>query len=39
MVPRVGNPRGVFQTRLQVAVGMIVGILVLFGFFITIVTA
>jgi len=38
MVPRIGNPRPVFQTRLQVAVGMIVGILVLFGFFITIVT-
>jgi rhomboid protease GluP len=39
MVPRVGNPRDIFQTRLQLAVGMIVGILVLFGFFITIVTA
>ncbi len=39
MVPRVGTPRSVFQTRLQIAVGMIVGILVLFGFFITIVTA
>jgi len=38
MVPRIGNPRPVFQTRLQIAVGMIVGILVLFGFFITIVT-
>jgi rhomboid protease GluP len=35
MVPRIGNPRPVFQTRLQVAVGMIVGILVLFGFFIS----
>jgi rhomboid protease GluP len=39
MVPRIGTPRSVFQTRLQVAVGMIVGLLVLFGFFITIVTA
>ena len=39
MVPRIGTQRNVFQTRLQVAVGMIVGILVLFGFFITIVTA
>jgi rhomboid protease GluP len=35
MVPRIGNPRPIFQTRLRVAVGMIVGILVLFGFFIT----
>ncbi len=39
MVPRIGNSRSVFQTRLQIAIGMIVGILVLFGFFITIVTA
>jgi len=39
MVPRIGSPRNVFQTRLQIAVGMIVGILVLFGFFISIVTA
>ena len=38
MVPRIGNPRPVFQTRLQVAVGLIAGILVLFGFFVTIVT-
>jgi len=35
MVPRIGNPRPVFQTRLQVAVGMVVGILVLFGFYIS----
>lgn len=35
MVPRIGNPRPVFQTRLQVAVWMIVGILVLFGFYIS----
>ena len=35
MVPRIGNPRPIFQTRLQVAVGMIIGILVLFGFFIS----
>jgi len=35
MVPRLGNPRPVFQTRLQIAVGMIVGILVLFGFYIS----
>src|SRR3569833_2674230 len=39
MVPRIGNPRPVFRTRLQVAVGMIVGILVLFGFFVTIATS
>lgn len=35
MVPRIGNPRPLFQTRLQVAVWMIVGILVLFGFYIS----
>ena len=35
MVPRIGNPRPVFQTRLQIAVGMIVGILVLLGFYIS----
>ena len=39
MVPRLGNPQPVFRLRLQIAVGMIVGILVLFGFFITTVTA
>lgn len=35
MVPRIGNPKPVFQTRLQVAVWMIVGILVMFGFYIS----
>lgn len=35
MVPRIGNPRPVFQTRLQIAVWMIVGVLVLFGFYIS----
>lgn len=35
MVPRIGNPRPVFDRRLQVAVWMIVGILVLFGFFVS----
>lgn len=35
MVPRIGNPRSVFQTRLQIAIWMIVGILVLFGFYIS----
>lgn len=35
MVPRIGNPRPAFNRRLQIAVGMIVGILVLFGFYIS----
>lgn len=35
MVPRIGNPRPVFDRRLQIAVWMIFGILVLFGFFIS----
>jgi rhomboid protease GluP len=35
LVPRIGSPRSVFQTRLRLAIGMIVGILVLFGFFIS----
>jgi len=35
MVPRIGNAKPVFMTRLQVAVGMIAGILVLFGFYIS----
>jgi rhomboid protease GluP len=39
MVPRIGNPRPIFRTRLQIALGMIVGILVLFGFFVTIATS
>ncbi|MGB6729404.1 MAG: rhomboid family intramembrane serine protease [Terracidiphilus sp.] len=33
MVPRLGSPRPAFNLRLRVAVGLIVGILVLFGFF------
>lgn len=33
MVPRIGSPRPVFLTRLRVAILMIVGLLVLFGFF------
>src|SRR5580698_5662424 len=32
LVPRIGSPRSVFQTRMRLAVGMIVGLLVLFGF-------
>ena len=35
MVPRIGNARSAFQTRLQIAIGMVVGILVLFGFYIS----
>jgi rhomboid protease GluP len=33
MVPRLGSPRRVFTMRLQFAVAMVVGILVLFGFY------
>ncbi len=33
MVPRIGSPRPVFERRLRIAVLMIVGILVLFGFY------
>jgi rhomboid protease GluP len=38
MVPRLGSPRQVFNTRLRVAVGVVVGLLVLFAFYITHVT-
>jgi rhomboid protease GluP len=33
MVPRIGSPRPVFRMRLQIAIVMVVGILVLFGFY------
>ena len=33
MVPRLGSPRPVFNMRLRLAVGLVVGLLVLFGFF------
>jgi rhomboid protease GluP len=33
MIPRLGSPRPLFQMRLKVAVGMLTGILVLFGFY------
>lgn len=33
LVPRLGSPRKLFAIRLRIAVGMIVGLLVLFGFF------
>ena len=34
MVPRLGSPRRVFNMRLRIAVGMVVGLLVLFAFYI-----
>ncbi len=33
MVPRIGSPRALFQRRLQIAVIMTVGVLVMFGFY------
>jgi rhomboid protease GluP len=33
MVPRIGSPRALFERRLRIAVLMVVGILVLFGFY------
>jgi hypothetical protein len=38
MVPRLGSPRTVFNTRLRLAVGMVVGVLVLFGVYIAHIT-
>jgi len=38
LVPRPGSPRRVFQVRLRAAVTMIVGLLVLFGFYVAHVT-
>lgn len=34
MVPKLGSPRDVFQTRLFAAIGMVVAVLVLFGFYV-----
>lgn len=34
MVPRLGSPRSSFETRLRVAIGMVVGVLVLFAFYV-----
>jgi rhomboid protease GluP len=34
LVPRIGSPRSVFQTRLRLAVGLMIGLLVLFGFYV-----
>ncbi len=33
MIPRIGSPRGAFNLRLRAAVGVVVGVLVLFGFY------
>jgi len=33
MVPQIGSPRSLFTQRLRVAVGMVIGVLVLFGFY------
>lgn len=35
MVPRLGSPRTLFQSRLQIAVVVVVGVLVLFGVFLS----
>jgi len=35
LVPRIGSPRPVFETRLRIAVAMVVGILVLFAFYLS----
>jgi len=32
-VPRIGSPRTIFNLRLRTAVGIVVGVLVLFGFY------
>ena len=34
MIPRLGSPRPMFRTRLGIATGVTVAVLVLFGFFI-----
>jgi rhomboid protease GluP len=34
LVPRIGSPRPVFQTRLRVAIALMIGLLVLFGFYV-----
>jgi rhomboid protease GluP len=33
MVPRLGSPRRLFESRLRIATVMVVGLLVLFGFY------
>ena len=39
MVPRLGSPRSDFESRLRLAVGLVVGMLILFAFFIVKVAA
>ncbi len=34
LVPRIGSPRDVFRTRLRLSLALIVGLLVLFGFYV-----
>jgi rhomboid protease GluP len=38
LVPRLGSPRKLFHSRLRLAVGMVAGLLVLFGFYLAHVT-
>jgi rhomboid protease GluP len=33
LIPRIGSPRPLFEMRLRVAIGMLVGVLALFSFF------
>ena len=33
MVPRLGRPQSLFETRLRIALRLVAGILVLFGFY------
>jgi rhomboid protease GluP len=35
MIPRLGSPRPLFDMRLRIAVGMLVGVLVLFSFYLS----
>jgi len=35
LIPRLGSPRQLFETRLRVSVGMMVGMLVLFAFYLS----
>jgi len=38
MVPRIGSPRASFQGRLRLAIGLVMGLLILFGFYLAHVT-
>jgi hypothetical protein len=35
MVPRLGSPRSLFQSRIRIAIAVVVGVLVLFGVFLS----